>query len=73
MPHAGERGPVNAKILLETPLTAAVGPSPLRLMRLYALPSLPLPPVQENLDLLVAGKRALEMVVEIKFGSSHDY
>jgi len=73
LPYAGEHGPVNAKILLETPLAAAVHPSPLQLMRLSALPPLRLPAVQENLDLIVAGKRPLEMVVEIKLGLRHDY
>jgi hypothetical protein len=61
-----------AKIVVNARLAPAVGPPPLRLVRLEAPPPFSPPPIQEDLDLLIPRKIPAQIVPKVGLVSRHD-
>lgn len=65
-----ERTP--AEIIVDAHRASAIGLTPLWLVRLNTLPPLPLPPVQEDLDLCVAREIPGQIITEVRLVSRND-
>ena len=61
-----------AEIVVNARLAPAVGPPPLRIVRLEALPPFSSPPIQEDPDVLVPRKIPAQMVPKVGLVSRHD-
>jgi len=69
---AEDHKPAGVELILVEQSAPAVGPTPLRLVRLDTLPSLPPSTVEKDPDYLISGERLPQIVEQGRLVSRHD-